>query len=169
MEKAADTRESRRPDGLAAEIGKREPFDSPAQEAFLNLARTFSVLNNLFNQLFKRHGLTQPQYNAMRILQGHGGRVSIYQIAEEMITPQSDMPRLIERLESRAFVTKTRCKKDRRVVWVELTDDGKAILNQIAEPLSDLHRQSLSHLSEEQLDQLNKLLYAARHPNAESH
>ena len=150
--------------GLAADIGKKEAFDTPAQEAFLNLAKSYNLLSSRFNQFFKEHDLTGSQYNVLRILRGHGTPVSVYQIGDEMITRQSDMPRLIERLEARALVTKTRCENDRRVIWVNLTKSGKALLKKIDKPLIELHRQQLCHLSQEQLSQLSLLLWLARHP-----
>ena len=50
---------------LAGEIGKAKLFENPAQEAFLNLVRTHEVLVSEFERLFKEHGLSDPQYNAM--------------------------------------------------------------------------------------------------------
>ena len=155
---------SARKSGLAAEIGKKGSFDNPEQEAYLNLAKSYGMLATRFNQFFKEQNLTAPQYNVLRILRGHGTPVSVYQIGEEMITRQSDMPRLIERLEATGLVTKTRCENDRRVMWVNLTKTGKALLKKIDQPLDELHRQQLGHLNSEQLAQLSHLLWLARHP-----
>jgi len=152
--------------GLAGDIGKKAGFDIPEQEAFLNLAKSFNLLSSRFSRFFKEHELTEPQYNVLRILRGHGTPVSVYQIGDEMITRQSDMPRLIERLTARGLVTKTRCENDRRVIWVNLTKSGKSLLKKIDKPLIELHRQQLSHLSREQLTQLSHLLWLARHPDA---
>jgi len=58
------------PDSLAAEIKKRQPFDCPAQEAYLNLMRTHSVLLGPIEQLFKQHGISPAKYNILRILRG---------------------------------------------------------------------------------------------------
>jgi len=150
--------------GLAAEIGKKAAFGNPEQEAYLNLAKTYSILADGFNRFFKEHGLTSPQYNVLRILRGHGTPVSVYQIGDEMITRQSDMPRLIERLETRELVTKTRCENDRRVMWVSLTKKGKSLLKKIDQPHEGLHRHQLGHLNQEQLALLSHLLWLARHP-----
>ena len=43
-------------------------FDSPEQEAFLGLWRTFDRLHALEEELFDRYGLTPQQYNALRLL-----------------------------------------------------------------------------------------------------
>lgn len=152
--------------GLAAEIGMQRPFRSEREEAFLNLVRTHSVLTSKGEKLFKEHGISGPQYNVLRILRGHGTPVSVYQIAAEMITPSPDMPRLVDRLEAAQYVTKTRCENDRRVVWVTLTKEGKALLKKLDQPLTDLHQTQLGHMSEESLRALSDLLYQARHPTS---
>ncbi|MEL6104860.1 MAG: MarR family transcriptional regulator [Planctomycetota bacterium] len=153
------------PDGLAKEIGKKEPFDLLEREVFLNLARTFSIVSTEFEKLFKSFGITSVQYNALRILRGHGAPVSIYQIGEQMITRQPDMPRLVDRLVGMELAAKQRCENDRRVVWVTLTTKGKSLLKKIDQPLDQLHRKRLEHMSKAQIRSLNDLLWLARHPD----
>ena len=43
-------------------------FDSPEQEAFLSLWRTYDRLRMLEDELFSKHDLTAQQYNALRLL-----------------------------------------------------------------------------------------------------
>ncbi|MFN8706333.1 MAG: MarR family winged helix-turn-helix transcriptional regulator [Planctomyces sp.] len=162
-----DTKKSQFVEGLAAEIGMRKPFRLPAEEAFLNIVRTHSVLISRGEKLFREHGISGPQYNVLRILRGHGTPVSVYQIAPEMVTPSPDMPRLVERLEAAQLVTKTRCVNDRRIVWVELTKEGRTLLRKLDEPLAELHRLQLGHMTDDELKSLSALLYRARHPEQE--
>src|SRR3989440_10175529 len=59
-------------------------FDSPQQETYLNLWRTYDRLRLIEDELFGRHELTAQQYNALRLLKaahprrgptlGFGGR-----------------------------------------------------------------------------------------------
>ncbi len=56
------------PSQLQIEIKKRNPFESPEQEAGLNLVKTFEVIRQAFEQLFGRHELTGAEYNILRIL-----------------------------------------------------------------------------------------------------
>src|SRR4051794_2358620 len=113
------------PANLASELGKSNPFSSRAQETYLNLVKTYESLAADFARLFKKHGLSDPQYNALRILRGSGRPMQIYQIAERMVTPQTDITRLVNRLETAGFVKRQRCGDDRRVIWVALTQKGK--------------------------------------------
>lgn len=148
--------------GLAAEIGMQRPFESLELEAVLNVIRTHAAFASDAAKIFKEHGISEPQYNVLRILRGHATPVSVYQIAGEMVSPHPDMPRLVDRLVAAELVTKTRCENDRRVVRVNLTKQGKAILEKLDQPLQALHRAQLGHMSEQQLRKLSELLFLAR-------
>jgi len=151
------------PGELAEEIGKTGPFLCPEQEAYLNLVRTHEQLAGDFARLFKKHGLSDPQYNALRILRGEGKPMQVYRIAQRMVTPQTDITRLLGRLERTGFVQRERCGDDRRVVWVALTDRGKSVLKKLDGPLKDLHQAQFGHLSERELKNLSQLLFRSRH------
>ena len=156
---------ARSPAGIAAELGKREPFASPEQEAFLNLARSYEALAGEFDRLFKTHGLSSPQFNALRILRGHAEPMQVYQIAELMVTPQTDITRLVDRLEQAGFVSRERCGEDRRVVWVTLTAAGKNVLKKLDGPVKELHERQFQHFGRRELATLSQLLFKARHPD----
>jgi DNA-binding MarR family transcriptional regulator len=155
----------RHPKDLAAELGKRNPFDNLAQEAAINVVRTSAMLTSQGDHLLKEFGISGPQYNALRILRGEGQPMQVYQIAERMVTPQTDITRLIDRLEKAGLVTRERCGDDRRVVWVTLTAAAKSTLKKIDRPLLELHDRQFQHLSQRDLKTLNELLFRVRHPS----
>jgi DNA-binding MarR family transcriptional regulator len=157
------------PDSLAAQIKKRLPFDSPAQEAYLNLLRTHSFLSGPMEALFKKHRISPAKYNILRILRGskstgesaeHG--LPSLEIADRMITRVPDITRLVNGLVSDGFVTRTRCNQDRRVVYVGITSAGLELLDRLDEPLMHVHQQMLGHLSAEELVELSRLLVKSR-------
>ena len=71
---------------------------------------------------------------------------------------------LIDRLEQAGFVNRLRCEKDRRVIYVALTDHGTKTLADLDEPLLALHRKLLGHLSQGELKELIRLLEKLREP-----
>jgi DNA-binding MarR family transcriptional regulator len=152
-----------RPRDLAEEIGKSSPFLCPEQETYLNLVRTCQQLSGDFARLFKEHGLSDPQYNALRILRGEGKPMQVYQIAERMVTPQTDITRLVDRLEKAGYVRRERCGEDRRVVWVTLTAKGRSLLKRLDRPVRELHKAQLGHLSGSELKGLSQFLFRSRH------
>lgn len=147
---------------LQHEIKKKKPFELPEQEAYLNIVRTASHLEAAFDDLFKSHGLTHSQYNVLRILRGEGQKMPSLTVADRLITRVPDITRLVDRLEAAQLVKRERCTKDRRVVYVQITPQGLALLATIDEPVRDLHRSQLQHMSRSELKALSTLLVRAR-------
>jgi len=147
---------------LQHELRKAKPFDLPEQEAALALLRTNDRLQIQFTRLFRRFGLTASQYNVLRILRGAGRPLPILEIAEQTVTVVPGITGLVDRLEQAGLVERERCEEDRRVVFVALTEKAKRTLARIDEPLVELHRSVMSHLSKSDIKQLISLLDKVR-------
>ena len=149
---------------LQGEIQKKRPFELAEQEAMLNIVRTASALNTDFERLFRAHGLTDAQYNVLRILRGEGTRMPSLSIAQRTVTRVPDITRLVDRLENAGLVERERCPEDRRVVYVSITRKGLRKLADLDEPVNTLHTRQLGHLSAKELATLSELLVKARAP-----
>src|SRR5262245_59193790 len=121
---------------LQHELKKKRPFASPEQEAALSVLRTSDQLQIRFARLFREYDLTPSQYNVLRILRGEGKPLPILEIASRTITVVPGITGLIDRLEKAGFVNRLRCEKDRRVIYVTLTDHGTKTLAALDEPLA---------------------------------
>jgi DNA-binding MarR family transcriptional regulator len=141
-------------------------FDSPQQECYLHLWRTYDRLRMIEDELFLAHELTAQQYNALRLLRAeHPGGLPTLVLARKLVSHAPDITRLIDRLEARRLVARRRLADNRRVVQVAITEAGLALLKQLDQPVRDCHQQQLGHLSHGQLQSLNDLLRAARQPH----
>ena len=153
---------------LAKEIKKVRPFDSPEQEAFLNLLRTADVLAGEIGEVFKPAGLSATQYNVLRILRGAGpDGLPCGEVASRMITRDPDVTRLLDRMEKRHLISRSRSQKERRVVCARTTPAGLKVLQELDPVIDAAHRKQLSHLGADRLKQLIELLEAARKQTTE--
>lgn len=125
----------------------------------IQIMRAAEALAADFAPLFKQYGLTHQQYNVLRILRGAGERgLPILDIGERMINRLPDMTRLIDRMEKMNWVARRRCTEDRRVVWVQLTNEGRRLLEKLDQPVLELHKKQFEHCSKAELKQLSGLL-----------
>lgn len=139
--------------------------DIPEENLYLTLIQTADRLSRNIDDLMKTHGLTQQQYNVLRILfvRGSSG-LRCQDIAERLITRVPDVTRLLDRLDERGLITRRRPPEDRRVVLVSLTDRGKELCRTIDQDLVRLHREQLGHLEKSEIETLRKLLERVSKP-----
>ena len=154
---------------LQNELKKKHGFDSPEQQAYLNLAYTHAQITTEFASLFKTYGLSEATYNILRVLRGvrkHPEKgldaLPCGEIGGRLVTRVPDVTRLIDRLVKAELVERIRGQEDRRVVLARITTQGMKLLNKLDRPVLELHDRTLGHLSRSELKQLNQLLERAR-------
>jgi len=128
----------------------------------LDLLRTTDMLSRGLVRILKTEDLSATQYNVLRILRGSPDGLPCGEIASRMITRDPDITRLLDRLEKRGLISRSRQTKDRRMVLARITPDGLKLLARLDELVGDAHRKQLGHLGRERLRALTELLHAAR-------
>ncbi len=140
-------------------------------EVFLALLRTADSLLRQAEELLKPAGLSHTQYNVLRILRGaergagrerKDGGLPCGEIAARMITRDPDITRLLDRLEARGLVARSREKQDRRVVQARITGPGMKLLRELDAPVEALHKQQLRGIAAGHLQTLLGLLDEVR-------
>jgi MarR family 2-MHQ and catechol resistance regulon transcriptional repressor len=147
---------------LQHELKKRHPFATAAEETILNVLRTHDQIQRRFDRMFGAYGLTDSQYNILRILRGEGQPLPCLEIAGRMITRVPAITGLIDRLEAKGLVKRERSVEDRRIVFVAITVSALDLLTQLDEPLRELHRELVCQLTPAELAELTRLLEKVR-------
>jgi DNA-binding MarR family transcriptional regulator len=148
---------------LQDELKQTRPFASPEEEVYLNIQLTAERLWWGVNETLKGAELTPTQYNVLRILRGAGqAGASCSEISERLITRDSDITRLLDRLAARSLILREREARDRRVIIARITDEGLRTLAELDKPLAQCHHRQLGHMSDKQLAALSELLDTAR-------
>src|SRR3954447_10981265 len=141
-------------------------FDSPEQEVFLSLWRTYDRLRGLEDELFGRHGLTAQQYNALRLLRAsHPGKVPTLSLATRLVSRAPDITRLLDKLHARGLIERERPAANRRVVMVGIEPAGLALLEALNPAVRECHASQLGHLRANEMTTLCALLRRARDPH----
>jgi len=146
---------------IEEEIKQNQKFKTANEKAAVNILYTSNWLQNKQQDAFKPHGITGQQYNILRILKGqHPKSISGTEIKSRMLDKNSDVSRLLDRLESKGLIEKRTCPSDKRATDVNITEAGLALLK-----LIDKNQKSSTkvlNLSEEEASQLSDLLDKAR-------
>ncbi len=135
---------------------------SPEEATYIDLIRTAELLSRPLAQLLKTEDLSPAQYNILRILRGSPDGLTCGEIGNRMITRDPDITRLLDRMEKRKLISRSRDEKDRRVVLTQISPAGLEVLARLDQPVRDTHRKLLGRLGPKRLEELSKLLEACR-------
>jgi DNA-binding MarR family transcriptional regulator len=144
-----------------------KPYPKPPalleQDAFMSIQRNADWLMREFEEVLKDQNLSPAQYNVLRILRTAGpAGMACHEIGSRMITRDPDMTRLLDKLEDRDLLIRSRERADRRVIRTRISNGGLRLLRELDDPVRDLHRKQLGHLSEKRLRLLVRLLESVR-------
>ncbi len=106
----------------------------------------------------KPFDLTAAQFNVLRILRGSPDGLACGQISERMIQRDPDVTRLLDRMESRSLIQRTRSSEDRRVVITRISDAGLQLLTRIDPLVQQSHLRQFQGFTKCQLEQIKMLL-----------
>ena len=119
----------RRPE--APSLAGARPQRSRRPEAVAALRRAQSRIDQRFRQLLQTTGVTLQQFEVLRILRGAGSSgLATLAIADRMADRAPGVTRLLDRLEKRQLVQRTR-GEDRRQVLCSITPSGLELLDSL--------------------------------------
>jgi DNA-binding MarR family transcriptional regulator len=141
---------------------KQSQFRNAYQKAAINLIYTSSWLEGQQKSFFKQHGITNQQFNILRILRGQfPTKISGADIKARMLDQNSDVSRLFDRLIAKKLIEKSQCPNDKRAADVTISEKGLELLKNLDRQVNDLDG-LLSKLSAEEANQLSDLLDKSR-------
>jgi DNA-binding MarR family transcriptional regulator len=116
--------------GIEQDI-QQASFRNEFQKMGINLLFTANWLNEQIGKILSEEGVTQQQYNILRILRGSATPLSTLKIRERMLDKMSDTSRIVDRLIAKELVVKNTCEKDKRLVDITLSPKGLYLVDQL--------------------------------------
>jgi DNA-binding MarR family transcriptional regulator len=148
---------------LQQELKQNRPFPSLHAEALVSIVRTAAVLDHALNDILKPYGLTNTQYNVLRILRGAGDQgLCGKEIASRLVSPAPDVARLLDRMEETGLIVRERDAKDRRYVTTRIAPRGMKLLAEVDPVLEMTQLERFRKLSTATLESLIEALEALR-------
>lgn len=141
---------------------KTANFQNQKHRLRMNMLYTSYWLAENISNFLKPYGITQQQFNLLRILRGQFPEpISTKQLRERMIISNSDTSRLIDRLCEKGLVWKRPCEHDARLIQAFIHEKGQALLAEIDKNIGKLD-DVMCNITEEEALTLNKLLNKMR-------
>lgn len=141
---------------------KSNKFRNEVHKAGLNILYTAWWLKTMMSKELKEYGLTHEQYNVLRILKGkHPEQICVKEIACRMIEKSSNVPRIIDRLETKKLVKRTSSEADGRETVIILTQAGINMLMHTTDRLNKTMDKTI-FIDEKKAVALNRILEEVR-------
>jgi MarR family transcriptional regulator, 2-MHQ and catechol-resistance regulon repressor len=113
---------------MAAMENAKDKVSAP--RLWLVLARAYGSMGTYIEGSITAQGLGLSDFMVLEVLL-HKGPMTISAIGEKVLLASASMTSAIDRLEKRDLVRRKTCGSDRRIRFVELTDCGKAFIEEI--------------------------------------
>jgi DNA-binding MarR family transcriptional regulator len=144
------------------EVSGRARGAKPAAATMLYLQKQVELaVRSHLDDLLKPAEITALQYTALTVLERHPDLTSAQLARNSFVTTQS-MADMVTTLEARGLIERRRDPADRRRLVIGLTADGSALIRRYRGKVRDLERRMLSGLTDQQVKELRRYLYACR-------
>jgi len=143
---------------LRGHIQQTTPFEGPAQEAMLNLFVASADVRRRVEQACQEHDLQFSHHNVLRILRGaHPDGHPRSEIVDRMLDPSPDVTRLIDKLVDRNLVRRSKSPEDRRVTLHTITEEGRALLQDLDPKIRAVQQWFDERVSDRDLQHLSRI------------
>lgn len=131
--------------------------DSLERGIIRSLRRIIRAVGLYSRELLRRRNLTTSQLAALRQI-ARQGRLSAGDVARGISVSQATITGVLDRLERRGLVTRTRDPEDRRRVVIELTETGREVVATSPPPLHERFVLRLAELPEAERHEIDRVL-----------
>lgn len=133
-------------------------FTSAASAAVVGLMVAADHIEQAFEAVCARHGITGEQYNVLRILRGAQPRGHPRsEVARRCVHRSPDVTRMLDRLARRGLVARGRDPEDRRCSVATITKAGLALVQRMDPEIEAVQKAAVAPLTQTQLRQLTRL------------
>ena len=129
----------------------------------ISLLQTINEVSSKMNSALKPYGISEQQFNVLRILRGQKGNpISLAEVQEHMITKMSNTTRLIDKLEAKNCVRRVINEENKRKIDLTITNVGLDLLKRTDEILTTTENELVAGLTTNEKAELTALLRKLR-------
>ena len=125
--------------------------DVAISEIMQSLRRIFKAIQDYSHEVSEKFGITGPQLWALKTI-SQNESLSLSDLGKRMYLHPSTITGVIDRLEKKRYVTRIRDQVDRRVIYVQLTAEGKRLAKRAPNPAQGKMIYGLKNLKRRELN-----------------
>jgi len=147
---------------------KVSKFQNQRHRLSVNIMYTNNWMTSQMQEVFRKFGVTNQQYNILRILRGkYPLPCTIHELRNKMLDKQPDVSRLLDRIQAKQLVERKPNETDRRKMDVVISAKGLELLSRMENAVAGFD-DFFSNLDNSEILVLNQLLDKVRNYQANS-
>jgi DNA-binding MarR family transcriptional regulator len=119
------------------------------RELEMSLRRLFRTLRKGLNELYSDY-IPSNEFAVLQTLNNHSPLMAS-EIANELKVSSSHITAVTDRLVGKNYIQRVRSDSDRRIVYLEITEDGKRIAREMDQIKNQYLAKKFANLSEEEM------------------
>jgi MarR family transcriptional regulator, 2-MHQ and catechol-resistance regulon repressor len=97
---------------------------------FVTLSKAHRTITDLVKEDIKKYGLNTTEFAVLELLY-HRGDQPLQQIGQRILLASGSITYVVDKLEEKGYLLRKPCPKDRRITYATISDQGKALLDEI--------------------------------------
>jgi len=126
-------------------------------DLFIALSRASQWVNAHADRDIRGHGLNRTEFGVLELLY-HKGAQPIQQIGGKVLMSSGNITYVVDKLEQKDFVKRRASTEDRRLIYAEITEQGKQFIEDVFPGHTEIIEKAVEGLSAEEQLAAAKLL-----------
>ncbi|MFC4598313.1 MarR family winged helix-turn-helix transcriptional regulator [Cohnella hongkongensis] len=126
-------------------------------DLFIALSRASQWVNAHVDRDIKRCGLNRTEFGVLELLY-HKGSQPLQQIGGKVLMSSGNITYVVDKLEQKGLVRRRDCTEDRRLIYADMTEAGRKLIDDVFPRHAEIIRQAVSGLGEEEKRTASALL-----------
>jgi DNA-binding MarR family transcriptional regulator len=118
---------------------------------------TSKKIRALVSKSLKTYNITAEQWTVLKQLSFVSG-INQKELSQRTDKDQATLTKILDLLEQNQFLSRLPNPDDRRSFCIQITDEGRRLVEQVMPAIEGLYEKILQHLSNEQLDEFMAVL-----------
>jgi MarR family 2-MHQ and catechol resistance regulon transcriptional repressor len=128
-----------------------------AHKLIVALTRCFDAIAEGAKKNISQLGLIPSEFGVLEMLY-HKGPVPLSEVGEKLLLTSGSITYVVDKLEKRGLVKRVACPEDRRIIYADLTEEGRELICETFPPHAEVIRDLVSGLSAEEQEIATVLL-----------
>lgn len=122
--------------------------ESLSLKIFVVLMKSTKTLEEIIKKDISSHGMKSSDFMVLEALY-HKGSQTVREISNAVLINTGSITYVIDKLEKKGYVKRRHCKDDRRVVYIDITEDGTKLMDEIFPKHQQVIEELFADVSEE--------------------